>query len=341
MPKVSVIIPVYNVESYLRNCLDSVVNQTLQDIEIICVDDGSPDNCGVILDEYAQRDNRVKVIHQENKGLSGARRVGMEIATGDYVAHIDSDDFIEKNYLYALYTSAKKYTADISVAPMKFYNNEKTSDAARFAEEIICDDLYDKCAFLRNDEQSFWISVVNKLYSKNLIEQLKKHPNPEDLNLGEDCLWMLKAAYFANKIVGTMGSCYYYRYNPNSITHSDTDKNKKDKNYTILEIIAFMNACRFSKDCFEVVLLNCIYHNLFDKSNYLYFIEKAYAKIEYNKWLLKLALYLSKLKIFIPSKQKHHLKLKYKYLKQLSRILSQSPSFNKSIKSLKSCLEDK
>lgn len=324
MPKVSVIIPIYNVEKYLRKCLDSVVNQTLKDIEIICVDDGSPDNCGAILDEYALKDNRIKVIHQENKGLSGARKAGMEIATGDYLAHIDSDDFVEKDYLHTLYTSAKEYNADISVAPMKFYTDKKITDAAKFAEGIICYDLYDKLALLRNDNQSFWISVINKLYSKKLIEQLKKVPNPEELNLGEDCLWMVKAAYYANKIVGTCNSCYYYRYNPSSITHLDSNKNRKDKDYTVQEIIRFMNTHEFPINCFEVVLLNCIYHNLFDKSEYLYRIEKAYFEKKYNKWLLRFALYLTKLKIFIfPSTQKHHLKLKYKYLKQLNRILSQ------------------
>ena len=79
MAKVSVIIPVYNVEKHLKKCLDSVVNQTLKDIEIICVDDGSPDNCGAILDEYAQKDNRIKVIHQENKGVAFARNRGLDI----------------------------------------------------------------------------------------------------------------------------------------------------------------------------------------------------------------------------------------------------------------------
>lgn len=325
MPEVSVIIPVYNVEKYLRRCLDSVLNQTFKDIEIICINDGSTDASAIILDEYAQKDNRIKVIHQKNKGLSGARKVGMEISTGNYIAHIDSDDFVEKHYLHTLYTSAQKYAADISVAPIKFYNDEKLTEATIFAEGIVCYDLYDKLALLRNDNQSFWISAVNKLYSRNLIEQLKKCPNPEELNLGEDCLWMLKAAYFANKIIGTTGSCYYYRYNPKSITHSDNDKNKKDKNCAVHEIITFMNKHKFPKDCFEVVLLNCIYHNLSDKSQYLHYMRKAYSGVKYNKWLLKLTLYLNKIKMFVlPSKKKWQFQLKYKYLKQLNRILSQT-----------------
>ena len=96
--KVSVIIPVYNVEKYLCKCLDSVVNQTLRDIEIICVDDGSTDSSWEILKEYAQRDDRIKLIHKENGGLSSARNVAMQVAKGDYIGFIDSDDWIDLDF---------------------------------------------------------------------------------------------------------------------------------------------------------------------------------------------------------------------------------------------------
>ena len=94
---VSVIIPIYNVEKYIRQCIDSVLNQTYTQIEIILVDDGSPDNCGAICDEYAERDNRIKVIHKENGGLSDARNAGLAIAQGDFVYFLDSDDYLRKN----------------------------------------------------------------------------------------------------------------------------------------------------------------------------------------------------------------------------------------------------
>ena len=95
MPKISVIIPVYNVEKYLRECLDSVINQTLADIEIILVDDGSPDNCPQICDEYALKDNRIKVIHKENGGYGSAMNVGLEKATGEYIGIVEPDDYID------------------------------------------------------------------------------------------------------------------------------------------------------------------------------------------------------------------------------------------------------
>ncbi|MBO5696399.1 MAG: glycosyltransferase family 2 protein, partial [Alphaproteobacteria bacterium] len=103
MPKISVIIPIYNVEKYLRRCLDSVLNQTFTDWQAICVNDGSPDNCADILDEYAKKDSRFIVVNKKNGGLSDARNVGMEHATGDYILYLDSDDFIHPQTMEIAY----------------------------------------------------------------------------------------------------------------------------------------------------------------------------------------------------------------------------------------------
>lgn len=115
MPKISVIIPVYKVEEYLNRCVDSVINQTYKDFEIILVDDGSPDNCGKICDEYAARYSFVTVIHKENGGLSDARNAGLDVMRGEYVAFVDSDDYIHPEYLNILITEAEKHNADIAV----------------------------------------------------------------------------------------------------------------------------------------------------------------------------------------------------------------------------------
>ena len=119
--KVSVIIPIYNVEKYLRECLDSVVNQTLRDIEIICVNDGSPDNCGAILDEYAQRDSRIKVINKENGGYGHTCNMGLEYATGEYVAIVEPDDYIDKRMYEELYDIAIQNNSD--VVKSSYYDN--------------------------------------------------------------------------------------------------------------------------------------------------------------------------------------------------------------------------
>lgn len=114
-PKISIIVPVYKVEPYLRKCLDSIVGQTYQNLQIILVDDGSPDNCGKICDEYAARDRRIEVIHQANGGVSAARNAGLKLADGDYIGWVDSDDWIESGMYEYLLENALKYGADIAV----------------------------------------------------------------------------------------------------------------------------------------------------------------------------------------------------------------------------------
>ena len=113
MPKISIIIPMYNVEKYLRRCLDSVQNQTFSDFQAICVDDGSPDNSGEIAEEYAARDKRFVVVHKENGGLSDARNAGMPYATGEYIMFLDSDDFIHPQTMEFAYALAQKNGTDI------------------------------------------------------------------------------------------------------------------------------------------------------------------------------------------------------------------------------------
>ena len=112
---ISVIIPIYNVEQYLDRCIDSVKKQTYTNLEIILVDDGSPDNCGKMCDEYAEDDKRIKVIHKENGGLSDARNAGIEIATGEYITFIDSDDYVSLDYVEYMYKLLKDAGAKLSI----------------------------------------------------------------------------------------------------------------------------------------------------------------------------------------------------------------------------------
>lgn len=121
-PKVSVVVPIYNVEKYLRQCVDSILAQTLKDIEVILVDDGSPDNCGQIVDEYAKKDPRVVPVHQENGGYSKAVNHGIDLARGEYIGIIESDDFIEPDMYESLYNDAKKYDTDVTKGGFYYYN---------------------------------------------------------------------------------------------------------------------------------------------------------------------------------------------------------------------------
>ena len=124
MPEVSVIVPVYNVAKYLRQCMDSLVGQTLRDIEIICVDDGSTDGSGPILDEYAAKDSRIRVIHQANAGAGAARNVGLDMATGEYLFFCDPDDWFLKGMLKAMYRRAMRTRADIAIAGRMFFDDQ-------------------------------------------------------------------------------------------------------------------------------------------------------------------------------------------------------------------------
>ncbi len=115
MCEISIIVPVYKVEPYLRKCVDSILAQTFTDFEVILVDDGSPDNSGKICDEYASKDSRVRVIHKENGGLSSARNAGIDVARGKYLGFVDSDDYIEKDMYELLYDNIVKEQADLSI----------------------------------------------------------------------------------------------------------------------------------------------------------------------------------------------------------------------------------
>ena len=115
MAKVSVIVPVYNVEKYLKQCLDSIVDQTLEDLEIVLVDDGSVDSSGTICDEYAKKDARIKVIHKKNGGLSDARNVAIDIAKGEYITFVDSDDYVTDDYVESLYKLLVENNAQMSI----------------------------------------------------------------------------------------------------------------------------------------------------------------------------------------------------------------------------------
>ena len=121
-PKVSVVVPIYNVERYLEECVDSILNQTLKEIEIILVDDGSPDKCGDIVDRYAKKDSRVVAVHQKNSGYSAAVNKGIDLAKGEYIGIIESDDFIEPDMYESLYNNAKANKTDITKGLFYYYN---------------------------------------------------------------------------------------------------------------------------------------------------------------------------------------------------------------------------
>lgn len=214
MPKVSIIVPVYNVEKYLDRCVQSLLKQTLHDIEIILVDDESPDKCPQMCDEYAKNDTRVKVIHKKNGGLSDARNFGIHAATAKYIGFVDSDDYVALDMYEVLYNNLIKENADISMCSL--YNCYSDSEPEK--QDRI--DYY----VLNNKElieivmkaKITSVTAVNKLYKKSLFNNIK-YPIGK---LSEDAFVIIELLLEVKKGVLTTEQKYYYFHRENSITTS-------------------------------------------------------------------------------------------------------------------------
>lgn len=211
---ISVIVPIYKVEAYLKNCVDSILRQTYSELEIILVDDGSPDNCGQICDDYAEQDERVRVIHKKNGGLSDARNAGIDIAKGKYIAFIDSDDYVAEDYVEVLLQSILSEKADISICRLKATSilNEdskrKENDSVAVYSSI---EALEKMLYAREISTS----ACSKLFRIELFEKIR-------FPLGkysEDLFTIYKTMLKANKIVSIGREAYFYYTRPGSITN--------------------------------------------------------------------------------------------------------------------------
>jgi len=209
--KISIIIPVYNVENYLENCLKSVVSQSYSNLEIILVDDGTPDGSGAICDQWAKLDNRIQVIHKENAGLSSARNVGLDKATGSYVMFIDSDDIVDQDICRDLYCSIKDSGSDIAICDAEhIFNAEfgflKSKEIIEYtAEGAIVEMWYQK---------SFLPSAWGKLYKAEIFRDCRFTEKIlfEDIDIMHELFWNSK------KIVYLKSKLYGYIHHEGSIT---------------------------------------------------------------------------------------------------------------------------
>lgn len=210
--KVSVIVPIYNVEKYLSRCLDSLINQTLKEIEIICVNDGSTDNSLEILKEYHLKDSRIKIINKQNAGLSAARNSGLKIASGEYIGFVDSDDWVDLNFFEKLYNSAQKNNCDIAIASIIRINEHKRRKYFEIFSEKIATDIIDKIDLCDIPDYSY---VWNKIYKSDML----KNKNLEFLegHVYEDIIFSPQALNISNAIVSVPNTNYYYWKTPNSI----------------------------------------------------------------------------------------------------------------------------
>lgn len=280
MVKVSIIVPIFNTEKYIEKCLNSLVNQTLSDIEIICINDGSTDNSMITVRHFANRDSRIKIIEQQNLKQGAARNNGMKIASGEYIGFVDSDDWVDLNYFEKLYTIAKKYDADIALATNIRVGRYKRKKRLNIENELFVTTLQDKfdiCQQWKNE------CPTNKIYRNEMLKA-NNITWPEGCYC-EDKLFTVQAVYYANGVVSTPGINYYYFRNPNSTVNTKKRKHFKsliqDKNNAKRAVLTFLkekNAEIRDKDFWA--------------------ITKAFSIFNFNIFLIKESLKTQKLYLF-------------------------------------------
>lgn len=231
MPEISIIVPVYKVEQYLSRCVESILAQTFTDFELILVDDGSPDRCPQICDEYSKRDKRIRVIHKKNGGVSDARNIGIDVATGEFIAFVDSDDWLVNDiYEYAL-NIQKQYNADIVEFGIRKVKDEKDAIIEKQMEKegkVISLSGLDILPRIYQDKMGGSIAAWNKLFRRSIFNTLRFEVG----RLYEDTLLMPEAFFAADVCVACDRIGYFYfQGNLNSITHREFDEKSLDALY--------------------------------------------------------------------------------------------------------------
>lgn len=226
MTKLSIIVPVYNVEKYLPKCLESLIKQTLNDIEIICVNDGSMDDSLAILKEFASRDSRIRIIDNQHQGVAKTRNTGIEQSTGEYIGFVDSDDYIDIDFFEKLYNSATKSNSDIAIASIlkhkKFFNIYN----AKYTKEETAITIQDKIK-LCEDKKHFFFYAWNKIYHSGFIKE--NNIKFSEGQIYEDVMFAIKALYYSNKIISVYGTKYHYIEHENSLTKYKDKTGEKEQ----------------------------------------------------------------------------------------------------------------
>jgi len=272
---VSVIIPIYNVERYLRRCVDSVLNQTYKNLEIILIDDGSTDDGGRICDEYSEEDQRVVCIHKTNGGLSDARNAGLDIASGEYLMFVDSDDWIHRKTIEILVTVLEKNNADLS-----FCCEEKVADFKIDKQilDIAC--VIDSCQeiAIRDFVKESFVTAWGKVYKSYIWNELRFPIG----KVHEDEFVFHRFSFKANKIMQCKETLYYYYQRPNSIIHTVDEKRSQDAIDAYIDRICFAEDNRWFDVIDDTVSLFSDYLiRIYEqKKNFGY----RFRKNAYKKW---------------------------------------------------------
>ena len=234
VPKVSIIVPVYNTEKYLKQCVDSLSSQTLKEIEIILVDDGSREDCAILCDELASGDERIKVIHKHNEGQGIARNCAIKVSSGEYIGFVDSDDFVDIKMYEALYLAAKRNDADIVMSGVTFVGGNTFSSSGDFEEKdyFLEETVFEKSDIKQlllgvvgalptePDDSRYGVSVWKNIFKRSLLEEESIEFVSERKIISEDTIFVVDYLSKAKKAVGIKGAFYRYRRNDESFSKS-------------------------------------------------------------------------------------------------------------------------
>ena len=299
MPQVSIIVPVYKAEKYFKRCIDSILNQTFSDYELILVDDGSPDNCPEICDKFAESDKRVKVIHKNNGGVSSARNAAIDIAKGEYLMFVDSDDYVENQILQYLYDKIVKADADFFLSGLVMEFTDINDNVVKSIKYGMPDKEYSVKELLESIRIDFEIICISgpwcKIYKKSIIDKCNIRFNTS-LNLGEDTYFNLMYLDNCEKIITGSGIHYHYSRSNNESLFSRYNK----YDYESIEFVYDkMRELYIKKKCSERSISQFEYNYIFsligsikrdfinkDKNDYQYRICQI-KKIISNKHIQK------------------------------------------------------
>jgi len=220
-PLISIIVPIYNVEPYLPRCIDSILAQTYSNFELILVDDGSPDDCGRICDSYATKDERIRVIHKANGGLSDARNAGLDIAEGELIGFVDSDDYIHPEMYAVLYKNMTEARADLSLCDYRSIS-DPDGNIFDFDNKVEIYNNTEALAMLFTYYCQVFVLAWNKLYRKEVFENFRYAKG----KIHEDEFLTYKILHQSKKIVFTHARLYYYYQSPNSIIRTGFNPKK-------------------------------------------------------------------------------------------------------------------
>ena len=231
-PLISVIVPCYNVEQYLPKCINSILNQTYKNLEVWLVDDGSPDRCGEICDEYAKKANRIKVIHTKNSGPADARNVALNVMTGEYVVCVDSDDYISPTHIEGLYHLIEKYGADVSINTFcSFYEGSSPNPSPKSTKDWVLDGLH--ATEMMFYQEKFDTCAWGKMYRTDLFDGIRY---PKGL-LFEDLPTTYRLLLKTNKVVFNDEQSYFYLLRSNSIEGTAFSPHKLDSGLQLMTLM--------------------------------------------------------------------------------------------------------